>query len=125
MKKFITSSQAPKAVGPYSQAIVVNGFVFCSGQIALDPTSGKIESTSIEGQTEQIIANITNVLKEAGSSIENVVQAQCFLSDMQDYAKFNEAYGKYFSDSKPARYTVGVSALPLNAKVEIAVTATV
>lgn len=125
MNKTIFTPNAPKVVGPYSQAIVANNFVFCSGQIGINPASGQIDSTTIEGQTEQVINNLSEVLKEAGSSLDNVVQSQCFITSMNDYAKFNEVYSKYFDTSKPARATVEVSKLPLNALVEIAVTATV
>ncbi len=121
--KTVFTSKAPTVVGPYSQAIVSGGFVFCSGQIGINPISGTIEAADIEGQTEQVISNLKAVLEEAGSSLSDVVQTQCFLSDLSNYAKFNEVYAKYLGDSKPARYTVGVVSLPLNALVEIAATA--
>lgn len=120
MKVPIATNNAPKAVGPYSQAILTDNFLFCSGQVAIDPSTGTIDVYTIEEQTEQVISNLSAVLKEAGLSIKDVVQAQCFLTDMGDYQKFNEIYGKHFSKSKPARFTVEVAKLPLEAKVEIA-----
>ncbi len=123
--KRIRTSKAPKVVGPYSQGIVSDGFIFCSGQIGINPKTGTIEANSIEEQTEQVIQNLSNVLNEAGSSLNNALQTQCFLSDINDYPKFNEVYGKYFEESRPARFTVGVSALPLGALVEIALIAKV
>ncbi len=124
MKKIYTPN-APKVVGPYSQAIVSDNFVFCSGQIGINPKSGTIEADTIEGQTEQVIQNLSYILVGAGSSLEKVLQTQCFLTNMDDYAKFNEVYGKHFEKSKPARFTVEVTRLPLNALVEIALTAKV
>lgn len=125
MKKSVHASDAPKVVGPYTQAIVSGDTIYCSGQIAIDPKSGIIVTTSIEGQTEQVIKNLKSVLKEAGATLNDVVMSHCFLSNMNDYQKFNEVYEKYFENSKPARFTVGVSDLPANALVEIAVIATI
>ncbi|MDO8269747.1 MAG: Rid family detoxifying hydrolase [Candidatus Levybacteria bacterium] len=124
MKKFISTTSAPKAVGPYSQAVLTDNILFCSGQVAIDPATGTIDVYTIEEQTERVISNLSAVLKKAGLSIKDVVQAQCFLTDMGEYQKFNEVYGKHFSKSKPARFTVEVSELPLEAKVEISCIAT-
>ncbi len=120
----VTTTNAPKAVGPYSQGLVANGFVFCAGQIGLDPTTGNFVGETVEEQTKQVIINLKGILEEAGSSLEHIVQTTCYLSDMADYATFNEVYGSFFAIHKPARATVQVAALPRNAKVEIAAIAT-
>ncbi len=117
--KSIQTENAPKAVGPYSQAVVSNGFVFCAGQVALNPTSGELIGTAIKEQTEQVIKNIQAVLEASGSSLNKVVQTTCYLTNIADFAAFNEVYGTYFDAAKPARVTVGVAALPKNALVEI------
>ncbi|MBR6185740.1 MAG: RidA family protein [Clostridia bacterium] len=114
----IHTSNAPAAIGPYSQAIVANGLVYTSGQIALDPASGVIGETTVEGQTEQAIRNLNAVLAEAGSDLTRVVKTTCFLRHMSDFAAFNAVYAKYFT-GKPARSCVEVSALPKAALVEI------
>lgn len=121
MEKVYTKN-APDAIGPYSQAIKSNGFVFTSGQIAIDPTTGNVEATTIEGQTEQIMKNLEAVLTEAGTSFDKAVKTVCFLADMGDFAKFNEIYGKYFT-SKPARSCVAVKTLPKNVLAEVEVIA--
>lgn len=121
--KAVFSKDAPKVVGPYSQAVISGNFVFCSGQIAIDPKTGVLRGDSIEEQTEQVISNLSSVLEEAGSSLDSVVQSSCFLKNMSDYQKFNEIYSKFFDKNRPARYTVGVAALPANALVEISVIA--
>lgn len=123
MNKVHTDS-APKAVGPYSQAIVSNGFVFTSGQIAINPATNTVEATDIEGQTEQVMKNLSAVLGAAGSSFNKAVKTTCFLADMNDFAAFNEIYGKYFT-SLPARSCVAVKTLPKNVLVEVEVTAEV
>lgn len=120
--KTIHTDKAPAAIGPYSQAIEVNGFIYASGQIPIVPEKGEITAKTIEDQTEQAISNIKEVLSAAGSDISNVVKTTCFLASMNDFAKFNEIYGKYFT-SKPARSCVEVSALPKGALVEIEVIA--
>lgn len=120
--KTIHTDKAPAAIGPYSQAIEVNGFIYASGQIPIVPEKGEITAKTIEDQTEQAISNIKAVLSAAGSDISNVVKTTCFLASMNDFAKFNEIYGKYFT-SKPARSCVEVSALPKGALVEIEVIA--
>ncbi len=116
--KVVSTNEAPQAIGPYSQAIVTNGMVFTSGQIALSP-AGEIVCEDINGQTEQVLTNLSAVLKEAGSSLEKVVKTTIFLSDMEDFKAVNEVYATFFKDHKPARSTVAVKTLPLNVKVEI------
>jgi 2-iminobutanoate/2-iminopropanoate deaminase len=117
MEKIYTKN-APDAIGPYSQAIKVGDMVFTSGQIAINPASGAVEATTIEEQTEQVCKNLGAVLVAAGASFENVVKTTCFLSDMTDFAAFNEIYGKYFT-SKPARSCVAAKQLPKNVLVEV------
>ncbi len=121
MEKVYTES-APDAIGPYSQAIKTGGLVFTSGQIAINPASGAVEETTIEGQTEQICRNLTAVLEAAGTSMDKAVKTVCFLADMNDFAAFNAVYGKYFT-SKPARSCVAVKTLPKNVLAEIEVVA--
>lgn len=115
---YIYTKNAPDAIGPYSQATVVGNIVFTSGQIAINPASGAVEATDIREQTEQVCKNLSAVLEAAGSSIEKVVKTTCFLSDMGDFAVFNEVYGKYFV-SKPARSCVAAKTLPKNVLVEV------
>ena len=122
--KTLETKKAPAAIGPYSQAKVVNGMLYASGQIPINPATGDVDATTIEGQTEQVIANIAAVLEEAGSSFDNVVKTTCFLADMSDFAAFNEVYGKYFT-SKPARSCVAVKQLPKDVLVEVEVIAEV
>lgn len=114
----IYTKNAPDAIGPYSQAIVTNGLVFTSGQIAINPESGAVEAQTVTEQTEQVCKNIKSVLEAAGSSLEKVVKTVCFLKDMGDFAAFNEVYAKYFT-GKPARSCVAVKELPKNVLVEI------
>lgn len=116
--KVINTEQAPKAVGPYSQAIIANGFVFCAGQIGLEPQKGVLVD-GVENQTHQVIKNLQAVLEEAGSSLEHIVKTTIFIQDMNDYATINEIYGSYFGEHKPARATVQVARLPKDALVEI------
>lgn len=120
MFKKIHTDQAPAAVGPYSQAIEVDGFIFASGQVPLDPATGNLVEGDIKTQTKQVIKNIDAVLKEAGVTYENVVKTTCFLVDMKDFADFNEVYGEYFTN-KPARSCVAVKELPKGAEVEVEV----
>ena len=122
--KKIHTENAPEAIGPYSQAVRVGDFVFTSGQIALVPATGTVEAEDIVGQTEQVMKNLTEVLKAAGSSMDNALKTTCFLADMNDFAAFNEVYGKYFT-SKPARSCVAAKQLPKNVLVEVEVIATV
>ncbi len=121
MKK-VTSSHAPKVVGPYSQAIDTGNFVFISGQIHVSP-SGKLVEGTIEKKTKQVMANLKAVLNAAGLDFSNVTKTEIYLADMGNYSKVNEIYASYFSDPYPARVTVGVKKLPLNADVEISVVA--
>ena len=121
MKKVYTKN-APEAIGPYSQAIIVGGLVYTSGQIPINPASGNIEVTSIEEQTEQVIKNLAAVLAEAGTSLEKVVKTTCFLADISDFAAFNGVYAKYFT-GKPARSCVAVKDLPKGSLVEVEVIA--
>ena len=118
----VYTKSAPDAIGPYSQAVVTGNLVFTSGQIAINPASGAVEATTIEGQTEIKRKNLCEVLKAAGSSIDKAVKTVCFLSDMDNFAAFNEVYGKYFT-SKPARSCVAVKTLPKNVLVEVDVIA--
>ena len=118
MKKIIHTEQAPKAIGPYSQAIEVNGMLFISGQIPVNPENGQIPE-GIEAQTEQVMKNIDAILKEAGYGFEHVVKSTCLLSDMANFKAMNEIYGKYYAVNPPARAAFAVKALPLNVLVEI------
>ena len=120
--KTIQTSNAPAAIGPYSQAKVVNGFVFASGQIPLNPATGEVEGTTIEAQAEQVMKNVGAILKEAGVGFENVVKTTCFLAEMADFAAFNSVYERYFT-GKPARSCVAVKQLPKNVLVEVEVIA--
>lgn len=115
----VYTKKAPKVVGPYSQAIISNGFIFCAGQIGINPETGTLVE-GIQEQTKQVLRNLSEVLKEAGSDLSKVVKTEVFLTDMNNYKVFNEIYAEVFSsDPKPARYTIGVSSLPANALVEI------
>ena len=116
--KYIHTQYAPAAIGPYSQAVAANGFVFTSGQIALDPATGEVVPGSIREQTQRICENLKAVLAAAGSSLEKVVKTTCFLADMADFAAFNEVYGSYFT-GKPARSCVAAKALPKGVLAEI------
>ena len=118
----VSTDKAPKAIGPYSQAIIIDKFVFTSGQIPINPESGNIEAADITSQTEQVMKNLGEVLAAAGSSFEKAVKTTCFLTDMSDFAAFNEVYAKYFTE-KPARSCVAVKELPKGALVEVEVIA--
>ena len=120
----IYTDKAPAAVGPYSQAMVVNGLVYTSGQIALDPATGEMAGTTIEEQAEQVMKNLVAILEAAGTRPENAVKTLCFLTDMNDFAAFNAVYARYFTE-KPARSCVEVRALPKGAICEVEVIATV
>lgn len=124
MNKKIYTENAPAAIGPYSQAVVHNGLVYTSGQIAINPKTGNVEADDISGQTEQIMKNLGEVLKTSGASFETAIKTTCFLADMNDFAVFNEIYGKYFT-SKPARSCVAVKTLPKNVLAEVEVIAEV
>ena len=118
-KKVVSTPDAPAAVGAYSQAIVGNGFVFCSGQVPLDPQTGELVTGSIADQTRRCLENLAAVLSAAGSSLGEVVKVTAFLLDMNDFPEFNEAYGEFFGEDPPARATVAVAGLPKGAEVEI------
>lgn len=118
MMKYVNTNEAPAAIGPYSQAIISNGTVYTSGQIPIDPITNGIEAACIEMQTEQVIKNLSAVLKASGSDLEKVIKTTCYLKDIKDFAAFNAIYEKYFI-GKPARSCVEVSALPKGALVEI------
>jgi 2-iminobutanoate/2-iminopropanoate deaminase len=118
-KTIVTTAAAPAAVGPYSQAITAGELVFCSGQIPLDPSSGQLVGDSIAEQTQRCMQNLEAVLEAAGTSLANVVQVRAFLTDIEDYAEFNEAYAGFAGSDPPARAAFAVSALPRGAAVEI------
>ena len=115
----IHTDQAPTPVGPYSQAVVCGGFVFCSGQIAFEPGTGVIKDRDVESETMRVMENLKDVLEAAGSSLDRVVKTTIFLCDMGDFARVNEAYGTFFPVNPPARSTVQVAALPKGVRVEI------
>ena len=117
MEKIYTD-KAPQAIGPYSQGMIYGGVLYTSGQIAINPSSGEVEETTIEGQTHQVCKNLGALLEQAGTSFDKVVKTTCFLSDMSDFAKFNEIYAQYFT-SKPARSCVAAKALPKGVMVEV------
>jgi 2-iminobutanoate/2-iminopropanoate deaminase len=125
VREIVQTAHAPEAIGPYSQAVKTNGFVFTSGQIPIDPATGQFVSGGIAEQTEQVLKNLAAVLEAAGSSLKQVVKTTVFLADMQDFAAMNEVYGKFFGEERPARATVQAAGLPRNAKVEIEVIALV
>ncbi len=124
MAEKIYTENAPAAIGPYSQAVVVNGMVYSSGQIAIVPATGNIEASDIVGQTTQVMENLKAVLAAAGTSLDKVVKTTCFLAEIADFASFNEVYGKYITE-KPARSCVAVKDLPKGALVEVEVIATI
>ena len=118
----ISTKNAPAAIGPYSQAVEINGLVFTSGQIAINPENGNIEATTIETQTEQVMKNLSAILEAAGTDMTKAVKTTCFLADMNDFSAFNEVYGKYFT-TKPARSCVAVKTLPKIVLCEVEVIA--
>ncbi len=121
--KSIATKEAPQAIGPYSQAVVAGGFLFASGQIALDPASGKVVDGDVKAQTEQVLKNIAAVLEAGGTSVRRVVKTTVFLASMDDFAAMNEVYAHAFGEHKPARSTVAAKTLPRNVLVEIDVIA--
>ncbi|HEY9003851.1 MAG TPA: RidA family protein [Mucilaginibacter sp.] len=123
MKKVINTNNAPAPIGPYSQAVAANGFLFVSGQIPSNPATGEIVSGGIKSEAKQVMENIKAILTEAGLSFGNVVKTSIFLTDMGNFAQVNEVYGTYFTDLFPARETVQVAALPKNVNVEVSVIA--
>lgn len=124
MKKIINSKQAPAPIGPYNQAILKNGFLFTSGQIAINPSTGELVTDSIEEETRQVMTNLTAVLKEADMDFSHVIKATIFIANMEDFGKINEVYASYFNEeTAPARETVEVANLPKYVNVEISVIA--
>lgn len=119
MKEIISTEKAPGAIGPYSQAIKTGGFVFCSGQIPIDPATGEFVSNDVAEQTEQVLKNLTAVLEAAGAGLGSVVKTTVFLADMNDFVAMNEVYARFFDENKPARATVQAARLPRDARVEI------
>ncbi len=119
MRQIIETKDAPQAIGPYSQAVSANGFVFASGQIPLDPLTGEFIAGGVAEQTEQVLLNLARVLEAAGSSLNRVVKTTVFLADMNDFAAMNEVYGRHFNNEPPARATVAAAGLPRGARVEI------
>lgn len=124
MKKVIKTDKAPKAIGPYSQAVEVAGMLFISGQIPIDPATGKLVSGGIKEQTEQIFKNIGAILKEAGYSFKDVVKSTCLLEEITDFQAMNEVYSKFYTENQPARSTYAVKDLPMGASIEIETIAT-
>lgn len=119
MKNVISTSNAPAAIGPYSQAIETDGYVFTSGQIPINPATGEVEGKTIEEQTEQVMKNIGALLEASGLTFANVVKTTCFLADLNDFAAFNAVYAKYFPNEAPARSCFAVTGLPKGAKLEV------
>ena len=118
-KEVVATQQAPQAIGPYSQAIKANGFVFTAGQIPLDPASGKQVEGDIKAQTERVMRNLEAILAEAGASFDTVVKTTCYLANLDDFAAFNEVYARFFSAQPPARSTVQAARLPAGVQVEV------
>src|SRR5215467_11296167 len=123
MRERVQTDGAPKAIGPYSQAIKTNGLVFCSGQVALDPATGQVIEGGIREQTERVMRNLAAVLEAAGSSLQQAIKTTVFLADLGDFSEMNEVYGSFFSEPPPARSTVQVSRLPKDVKIEVDVIA--
>ena len=123
MREVVSTKDAPQAIGPYSQAIKANGFVFTSGQIAIDPATQQVVAGDVAAQTERVLQNLAGILKAAGSSLEQVVKTTVFLKNMPDFAAMNDVYGRYFTQAPPARSTVEVARLPKDVLVEIDVVA--
>ncbi len=119
MKKVVATEEAPKAIGPYSQAIVHNGMAYLSGQIPLDPATGKVVEGDIAIQTARVLDNLSAVLEACGASLENVLKTTVFIKDMGEFARMNEVYGRYFAANPPARSTVEAARLPRDVRVEI------
>ncbi len=122
-KQIIETNKVPAPIGPYSQAVIANGFLFASGQIAFNPATGEIVLDTIQAETKQVMENIKAILEEAKLSFDHIVKTTIFLSDMQSFAQVNEVYGSYFTAAFPARETVAVKTLPRNVNVEISITA--
>jgi 2-iminobutanoate/2-iminopropanoate deaminase len=124
-KQIINTTAAPAPIGPYNQSVKANGFLFVSGQIAIDPNTGNIDATTIEEETHQVMKNLAAILAEAGLSFEAAVKTTIFLTDMADFGLVNEVYAQYFKENHPARETVAVKGLPKNVNVEISMIAVV
>ena len=124
-KEIIQTSKVPAPIGPYSQAVIANGFLFASGQLAFDPATGELVLTDIQAETRQVMENIKAILEEAKLSFANVVKTTIFLSDMQLFAQVNEVYGSYFTANFPARETVAVKTLPRHVNIEVSITAVI
>jgi len=122
-KKIITTQNAPAPIGPYNQAVLVNGTLYISGQICIDPQTGNLKNRDIQDETHQVMQNLKSILAEAGMSFNNVVKTTIFITDMHQFSEINEIYGKYFNGDFPARETVQVSALPKFVNVEISMVA--
>ena len=122
-KEIIQTTKVPTPIGPYSQAVIANGFLFASGQVAFNPATGELVLTDIQSETRQVMENIKAILEEAKLSFAHVVKTSIFLSDMQLFAQVNEVYGSYFTSNFPARETVAVKTLPRNVNIEISITA--
>lgn len=123
MRQIVQTKQAPDAIGPYSQAVIANGFVFTSGQIPIDPATGQFVAGGIAEQTQQVLKNLTAVLEAAGTGMQQVVKTTVYLADMQDFTAMNEVYARFFGAEPPARSTVQAAGLPRDARVEIDVVA--
>lgn len=119
LKEIISTEKSPKAIGPYSQAVRFNDLVFVSGQIPIEPESGEISKGNIQKQTKQVLENLKNILTAGGSSLKNVLRTTIFLTNLENYTAVNETYAQYFDDLPPARSTVQVAKLPMNAQIEI------
>jgi 2-iminobutanoate/2-iminopropanoate deaminase len=118
-KKIVSTADAPAAIGPYSQAVIYNGLVYCSGQIPINPATGVFAGDDVASQAEQVMKNLDGLLKAAGSEFSKVIKCSIFLADMGDFGTVNEIYGRFFPENPPARETVAVKTLPKNALVEI------
>jgi 2-iminobutanoate/2-iminopropanoate deaminase len=125
MKKIINTTNAPAPIGPYSQAVLKNGTLYVSGQIAINPATGKLELSDIKTETKMVMENLKAILTEAGMDFSNILKCSIFISDMNNFAQINEVYGSYFDNDFPARETVEVSVLPKNVNVEISAIAAV
>jgi len=123
MREVIATKEGPQAIGPYSQAIRANGFIFVSGQVAIDPATQQVSSGDVAAQTDRVLQNLSAILKAGGSALEKVVRSTVFLKNMSDFAAMNEVYGRYFSSAPPARSTVEAARLPKDVLVEIDVIA--
>ncbi len=119
MKKIISTGKAPAAIGPYSQAVEAGGLIFISGQLPIDPATGKLAPPGIEAQTETVIKNLEGILKSEGLGLENILKTTVFMADLGQFARMNEIYGRFFANNPPARATIEVKALPKAALVEI------